>query len=77
MNTNSNSANPQIINTTSNERLVIGNSTSVGDGKNAYELNKSQSVAKETNVDLKYFIAGLVIVFILLAIGYKRYQKEE
>lgn len=77
VNTNSKSNNPQIINATSNERLVIGNSTTTEDSKNAYELNKSQSVAKETNVDLKYFIAGLVIVFILLAIGYKRYQKEE
>ena len=77
LNTNSNSANPQIINATPNERLVIGNSTSVGNSKNAYELNKSKSVAKEINLDIKYVIAGVALVFILLAIGYRKYQKEE
>ena len=77
LNTESNSNNPQIVNTTSNERLVIGNSTSVGDSKNAYEINKSKSVAKEVNLDIKYFVAGILAVFILLAIGYRKYQKEE
>ena len=77
LNANSKIDNPQIINSTSNERLVIGNSTSAGDSKNAYELNKSKSVAKQTNLDIKNIIAGVAFVFILLAIGYRRYQKEE
>lgn len=77
LNANSKINTPQIINATSNEMLLIGNSTSAGDSKNAYELNKSKSVAKQTNLDIKYAIAGVALVFILLAIGYRKYQKEE
>lgn len=77
VNTNSNLTSSQIINTTSNEQVPIGNSTSAGNQKNAYEINKTNSVAKELSFDIRYIIAALIFVFILLVIGYKRFQKEE
>lgn len=68
----------QILNVNSLEQILIGNSTSVGENnKNAYEINKTNSAAKEINIDIKYIIAGAAIIFILLAIGYRRHQKEE
>lgn len=62
-----------------NQQLVIGNSTSHGNDDKAYELNKTSrdSVAKQSNLDLKYFIEIIAIVLILLAIGYKRNKKLE
>ena len=48
MNANSNVNNTQMINTDSNEQITIGNSTTVGEStKNAYEINKTKSVAKK------------------------------
>ena len=55
----------------------MGNSTSAGNEKNAYEINKTHPAVKEINTDFRYFVAALIIVFILLAIGYKRHKKEE
>ena len=71
-NTNSNSEN---IN---ENMLIFGNSSSYGEHEKAYELNKTGgSVAKKANIDLKYFIAVIAIVLILLAIGYKRNKRLE
>ena len=62
---------------TSNTQFIIGNSTSYGEDEKAYELNKTgSSVTKQANIDYKFFIV-MVLVLILLAIGYKRYKKEE
>jgi len=66
----------QIINTDSNQ-IAVGNSTTAGEQKDAYELNKHKSVAKSSSLDVKYFFITLIIAFALLLIGYKRYQKEE
>lgn len=66
------------INTNVYNQMIIGNSSSHGEDDKAYELNKTGgSVAKQTNLDLKYFIAIISIVFILLAIGYKRNKRLE
>ncbi len=60
------------------DKLAYGNSTTYGENNKAYELNKTgQSVAKEVNLDIGYFIATIIIIFILLAIGYKTNKKEE
>ncbi|MBQ2637141.1 MAG: hypothetical protein IJG09_10690 [Methanobrevibacter sp.] len=67
----------KITETTSNENLIVGNSSNVGENKNAYEINKTNSASKEINLDIRYFIAALVAIFVLLAIGYRKYQKEE
>lgn len=70
-------AESNLIESSDSRQLVQGNSTSHGDYDKAYELNKTDggSVAKQGHLDLKYFIAITVIVFILLAIGYKRNKK--
>ena len=70
--------NPELISTNSDNPLIIGNSTSHGEDAKAYELNKTSgnSVAKQANWDMKYFIA-IAIVLILLAIGYKRNRRLE
>ena len=66
----------ELINLNPNNQLAIGNSTSNGEDEKAYELNKtsSNSVAKQTNWDMKYFIV-IVIVLVLLLIGYKRNKR--
>ena len=62
----------------SDNEIVVGNSTSYGEEDKAYELNeKSKSVAKHTSLDYRYFIAIIVFVLILLAIGYKREKKSK
>lgn len=77
-NLNSNSNLNSNINTNVYNQMIIGNSSSHGEDDKAYELNKTGgSVAKQTNLDLKYFIAIISIVFILLAIGYKRNKRLE
>ena len=67
----------KITETTSNENLIVGNSSNVGENKNAYEINKTNSASKEINLDIRYFIVALAAIFVLLAIGYRKYQKEE
>lgn len=53
--------------------IVSGNSTSYGNTKKAYELNASKSVAKTAStIDIRYVIAALILVFLLLLVGYKR-----
>lgn len=77
LNINSQTESSQITSPNSNGQLVMGNSTSAGNEKNAYEINKTHPAVKEINTDFRYFAAALIIVFILLAIGYKRHKKEE
>ena len=62
-----------------NQLLVVGNSTSYGEDNKAYELNKTnqESVAKQSNLDIKHFIALIVFILILLIIGYRRNKKLE
>lgn len=56
---------------------ALGNSTSYGESNNAYELNESgHSVLKQSNFNIKVFLVLIVVVFILLLIGYKRFKKE-
>ena len=70
-------AKSNLIESNVNQQLIMGNSTSHGDDDKAYELNKTNggSVAKQGNLDIKYFIA-IVIALILLVIGYKRNKNE-
>ena len=76
LNTNFNTTSKSVEKPSNNQ--VIGNSTSYGEEKNAYELNKTgNSVAKQINLDIMYIIAFFAIVLILLAIGYKRNKKLE
>ncbi len=56
--------------------LVSGNS-SAGNDKKAYELNESKSISKQVNIDIRYFAIVIALVFILLAVGYKRNSKKE
>ena len=57
-------------------KLAVGNSTSHGEDNKAYELNETGgSVAKQTNIDIKIFIAIIITVLVLLAIGYRREKK--
>ena len=67
--------NSELANTVSNNQ-IFGNSTSYGDNDKAYELNKTGgSAAKQANLDITKFIAITAIVFILLAIGYRRQKR--
>ena len=70
-------AKSNLIESNVNQQLIMGNSTSHGDDNKAYELNETNggSVAKQGNLDLKYFIA-MVVALILLIIGYKRNKNE-
>jgi hypothetical protein len=61
----------------SNSSVISGNSTTHGENEKAYELNESNSVKKESSLDFRVFISLLAIIFILLAIGYKKHKKEE
>lgn len=68
-----------IIENDLNQQLTLGNSTSQGEDSKVYEINKikGESVAKQSNLDIKYFIAIIFIVLILLIIGYKKNKKLE
>ncbi len=61
--------------------VIVGNSTSspVGESpdKSAYELNETHSVSKKIDFDYKKYLLILALIILLLAIGYKRYKKEE
>ena len=77
-NPNINNNDSRLINSNSNSQLAIGNSTSHGEDEKAYELNETGgSVAKQINSDITYFIALVVAILILLAIGYKRNKRFE
>ncbi|WP_405303899.1 hypothetical protein [Methanobrevibacter sp.] len=56
--------------------VVMGNSTTVGTYKNAYELNEKNSVVKEASAHIEYFLALSVIVFLALIIGYRTKSEE-
>ena len=61
----------------SKDNEIVGNSTSHGKNNKAYELNKkSHSVIKQGSLDIKYYVIGIIIIFILLIIGYKRGKME-
>ena len=77
LNRNSNSTSAPMSNSDSNNQIAVGNSTVTGEQKDAYELNKHNSVSKESSLDIKYFILALIIAIALFLIGYKRYQNEE
>ena len=68
----------RLVNFTSSSQITIGNSTSHGEDKKAYELNETEggSVAKQANLNIEVFIAVIAIVLILLAIGYRREKKN-
>ena len=78
-NQNNNLATESQSMTSENNNQIAGNSTSHGEEDKAYELNKkeSNSIFKQTNFNITVFIIALIIICILLAIGYKRYEKEE
>ena len=60
-----------------NNKVVSGNSTSQGDDKKAYELNKTEgSAIKQIKSDIKYMIIIIIIALISLIIGYKQKKKE-
>ena len=62
---------------TSSGNLILGNSTSYGEGDKAYELNVTGgSAVKQANLDINDLIAVIAIVFVLLVIGYKRNKIE-
>ncbi len=70
-------SNSQVSNIVFNTPNALGNSTSYGEDNDAYELNESEhSVAKQSSFDIKVFIVLIVLVFLLLMIGYKRFNKE-
>ncbi len=63
--------------TNNDNQNIIGNSTTHGENDKAYELNeKTNSVLKQSSFDIKHFILGLMIVFVLLAIGYTKKKNE-
>lgn len=58
--------------------MVSGNSTTHGNDEKAYELNETpHSVSKQSTLDIRHFIVGLAIVFVLLAIGYIKETKKK
>ena len=69
------SSNPK---SNSDNQMVSGNSTTHGDDRKSYELNEtgSQSVSKQGSVNLGYFIALILIIVALLAIGYVQETKN-
>ena len=60
----------------SSKNIVIGNSTSAGENKNAFELNKKDSVAKQASSNIEYFLALAIVVFLALVLGYRAKNKE-
>ncbi|MBO6123515.1 MAG: hypothetical protein J6P09_06715 [Methanobrevibacter sp.] len=75
--TSASNSTSKLTETNMNNQVIIGNSSSHGEDKKAYELNETSggSVAKQANLDLRYFIAIMAIVLALLIIGYKRQKK--
>ena len=61
-----------------NDQIVAGNSSAHGEDDKAYELNETHhSVAKQASFDIRKIVVIIALVLILLAIGYKRFKKEE
>ena len=60
----------------SSENTPVGDSTSVGDNMNAYELNEKNSVAKQASPHIEYFLAISIIVFLALFVGYRQKSNE-
>ena len=58
------------------EKSVVSGNSTTGENK-AYELNQSNSVAKQSNLDIRIFIFGILVVFALLVIGYKSNKRKE
>lgn len=76
-NINSKNINSNTTSTSQNAK-ISGNSTTHGNDKKAYELNETgTSVSKEiNNTDFRFVILGVIAIFLLLAIGYKREIKK-
>ena len=68
--------NSPVSSESSSNTQISGNSTTHGENDKAYELNKQESIKKQSSLDIKVFIVAIALVFILLAIGYNRYKKE-
>ncbi len=70
--------NQKSVNSTSTNQMTLGNSTSYGEDKKAYELNETKggSVVKQANLDIRIFIAITAMLLILLVIGYRREKKN-
>lgn len=66
----------------SNQNVAIGNSTvgvdaSANDAANAYELNSKNSVSKQADTHIEYFLVLCAIVFLAIFVGYRRKGNEE
>ena len=60
----------------SSENTPVGDSESVGESRNAYELNEKNSVSKQASPHIEYFIAISLIVFLALFVGYRQKSNE-
>lgn len=58
------------------EDSPVGDLASVGNNKNAYELNEKNSVAKQVSPHIEYFLAICIIVFLALFVGYRKKSNE-
>lgn len=69
--------NSKVTQTNNSKDTMIGNSSSQGEDKKAYELNKTgkSTIKQAVNPNIEYFIATILIVLVLLAIGYKRNKR--
>ena len=72
----SNTTTSEVVNTPLNQ-VVSGNSTAYGESNKAYELNeKTNSVVKQTNFDIRYIIVTIALVIFLLSYGYIRDKRK-
>ena len=74
---NSIESNPQTSSTSNSNQILTGNSTSQGEYNKAYELNKTDksTIKQAATSNINYFIATVIIAFILLSIGYIRNKR--
>ena len=58
------------------DNTPVGDLSSVGDNKNAYELNEKNSVSKQVSPHIEYFLAICIVVFLALFVGYRKKSNE-
>ena len=77
MDTNTNKDEINLITSTSDYHVIIGNSTSLGENKKIYELNESKGVSfvKQTNSHLATFLIIIALALILFGIGFLKEKK--